>query len=726
MFESELRQAMAEDSARLAAAPGLVEQVVRLSRRRRRTRHGIVAVVTALALALAGWALGLRDEQRVATTPSTTGTLDDVQVRHLPPGLGEPVQGRSGEGELLAGTLTWSAGADMVRVSRYGETGDLDTPGLMAGGRRTSTRGREARISADGTDLVWTERPGVLLRVTVGGNLAAETRMIAEELLMTDPTGPAGGVVEGMRVSYLPPRVHLEGVMTRSDGETAKTWTGAGDRRVTLISVRGQHAASLKELAAWSAGDWGDGIRTTVNGKPGYRDGQGSLMVGHGRLWLQEPGLGFVLKVSDNLEPEIDRITEGISPVPASRDLPASFEGLTVTHLPPGFSAGADGGLDGLGRWWNRAGSWISIEVVRGERARTVKRLSEVSWGTDERFLDLTGTIVDGHRALTGRVVGAGGAPKGRMSLWTVRPGYGVRVHVSDDLANDLMAVAKGIRVAGVERQGEREVDGIRIDPLGMTRVSTTAGLAEYSTSTTGLWRAGGDELRVEVHRGRLDTEDWVEGRLGVRVAGTARVGPGDRIRAVVPGGRREVWRVDEGLAVVVTASRDIDRAMKGLRVPRTGSVPRMPERDPSMEPVNGTACDGRSATLPPSGEALPGRQAVRGVQVAGRSEETPLTESYPLGASFSAFDGIVTKGRVYGYTWTRPGTSDRLSVGVVCGVGALDGMVEGAEPAVLRGRPAVTWSRGGSTYAMWLERPGVAVFGGGNGEDGFPQLDVW
>ncbi|MEU7898346.1 hypothetical protein AB0B45_36480 [Nonomuraea sp. NPDC049152] len=726
MFESELRQAMAEDSAHLAAASDLVDQVVLLSRRRRRTRHRVVAVVAAVALALAGWVLVPRDEQQVATTPSTTGSLDDVEVRHVPAGLGKPVQGSSGDGALLAGTLTWSSGDDLVRVSRYGRTGDPDTRGLMVGTTWTSIRGRTARISDDGRDLLWAERPGLLLRVTVGANHIDEVRTIAEELLMTDPTGPAGGVVEGMRVSYLPPRVHLAGVMKRSDGETAKTWTGAGDRRITLISVRGEHAASLDELAAWSAGEWGNGTRTTVNGKPGYRDGPGSLMVGHGRLWLQKPGLGLVLKVSDNLVPEIDRILAGITPMISTPGLPESFEGLTVTHLPPGLTRTGDAGMDGLGKWWNRDGSSVMVEVVRGERARTLNNLADVSWDTSERFTRLKKTTVGSFPALVSDVVTGEGGPRSRMVLWTVRPGYGVRVQVSDDLVNDLMAVARGIRVAEVKQRGDQELDGIGIDTLGMTRASTTAGLEEDSSVTTGVWRSGGDELRVEVHRGRLDAGDWVKDRLGVRVAGVTEVGPGDRIRAVVPGGRREVWRVDWGLAVVVTASRDIDRVTKSLRVTEVRSEPRVPQRDPSVKPVNGTTCDARSATLPPSGEALSERQAVRGVWFIGRPEGAPMAESFPLGESFSAFDGLVTKGRVYGYTWIRTGTSDRLTVGVVCGVRTLDGMVKGAEPAVLRGRPAITWSRGDYTYAMWLERPGVAVFGGGNSEEGLPQLDVW
>ncbi|MET9341444.1 hypothetical protein [Nonomuraea sp. NPDC003804] len=445
MFESSLRQAMAEDTAHLAAAPDLAERVVRRSLRRRRTRHAIAAVVTATALALAGWVLAPR-EQRVATTPSTTGRLDDVVVRHVPPGLGEPVQGHSGEGRLLAGTLTWGSGADLVRVSRYGGADGLDTPGLMAGGQLTSTRGRQAKISPGGTDLLWSERQGLLLRVTVGANHVAEVRTIAEELQVTDPTGPAGGVVEGLRVSYLPSRLHLESVTMRSDGETAKTWTGAGERQITLTVVRGRHAASLDELAAWSAGDWRNGTRTTVNGRPAYRNGARSRLTG--RLWLQEPGVGVVLRMSENLEPEIDRVLAGIVPVPATRGLPLRFEGLTVTHLPPGFTAGQDGGMDGRGRWWTRAGSSVLVEVVKGERARTPQDLAHVSWPTSERFSGLRRTTVGSRPALVGDIVTGTGLSRGRMVLWTARPGYGVRVQVSDDLVNDLMAVARGIQVA--------------------------------------------------------------------------------------------------------------------------------------------------------------------------------------------------------------------------------------------------------------------------------------
>lgn len=687
---------MAEETAHLLAVPDLTEQVVRRSHRRRRTRAKALAVATALAIlctGIGGYVM-TRDRDQVAAT-TTLARLDDVMVRYLPPDLGRPTQGSMGD----AGTLTWGSADDLVRVTRYGASPTPDPATLMPDGAPFTIRGRPGRISPNGTDLLWREWPGLLLRVTVGANHTGDLGRIAEGLRMWDPTD---GTLAGIRVSYLPPTVHLAAPAT---GATRK-WTGADGKQITLTAVQ---ASSLEEVMTWGRGHLNleRGQATKVNGKPGYES-----RTGDARLWLQGPGQGFILTVSDSLLPETNRILAGITPLPPTPGLPTTFEGITVTHLPPGLQPAGTGALDGIGMNWGGGGE-VRIEVVRGDHAKTLDTLKNVSWPTNERFADLRRTTVNRTPGLTGRIQG-GDTPRGHMTLWVARPGYGIRVHVSDALAGELPAIAAGVTVNPPPPPRSDEVDGIRLGhlPEGLTRENTTrAG----ETSTTGTWRdAEGRELRVEVHRGGPSTRYWIRESLGVPTAVTT-LGEGDRVRVAGPGWTRELWLVDGGLAIVVTTNTDLDRVMKGLRIKERRPEPKRVNRDQGV-PVNGSLCDARSTTPPPPGKALPARRSVRGLWFTDRPKT--LTR----GAGFTTFDGLVPSGemRIYGYTWTRPGSPTRLSAGVVCGVqtsGQLAALVPGAQPAVLRGKPALTWARQGALYAMWLERPGAAVFSGGTAD---------
>jgi hypothetical protein len=69
------------------------------------------------------------------------------------------------------------------------------------------------------------------------------------------------------------------------------------------------------------------------------------------------------------------------------------------------------------------------VEVVRGLRARNLQSLRTVTWPTNEQLFDVHETAVRGIRAFEGRVLSVDRSmDKGRMLLWVIRPGLGVRI----------------------------------------------------------------------------------------------------------------------------------------------------------------------------------------------------------------------------------------------------------------------------------------------------------
>lgn len=442
MLEQELRQAMAEDTVGLHAAPDLHHQVVRRSRRRSRVRRramSAVAAVVLVATGLSGYFL-TRPTEQVAVPPPAV--VDSVEVRHLPPGLGTPRAERVTDDRLTGLALIWPS--DAVRITVYRNT-KIRTQEDFARlpGRPVLVRDRPGLISATGTDLLWLEQAGFLLRVTVDAAHANELRPIADGLY---PQDPARGLFEGMRVGHLPDGLHLAGVSYDAEqGIRIKTWTGDGGA-FTLAAYRDRAIRDEASLTRWAAIDrhLRLGRPTGVNGMIVHPSADGSS-----RVWMGVAGQAFVLTGTENLEPELDRVMSGIEPVeqPDRRD----FEGLDVGFIPRHLES--DGELrplyDGKGLSWTDGGErWMRVEVVKGRRARTLDDLEEISWPDGERLTGVRATTTKHQRALAGRVVAGDGTPRGRMILWVVRPGYGVRVHVSDAVtADDLQGVLDGIVV---------------------------------------------------------------------------------------------------------------------------------------------------------------------------------------------------------------------------------------------------------------------------------------
>src|SRR5437868_4274258 len=202
-----------------------------------------------------------------------------------------------------------------------------------------------------------------------------------------------------------------------------------------------------------------------------------------------------------------------IRPLPTSRastlstaGLPLTFEGITVTRLPAGLQLIGPRYDTGTTMVWSDAGRWVHVEVVRGGRAENLDTLKRYDGATSEDFVLERRTTVNGAPALAGRIENDA-ASYGQMTLWLPRPGYGLRVMVSDDLAVQLPAIAKGIVVLPPPKRGDDEVDVFKLGhiPAGMTRVHDAVPPTDdlLWQSAGGLWRAkDGRELRVDVHRG--------------------------------------------------------------------------------------------------------------------------------------------------------------------------------------------------------------------------------
>ncbi|MEU4540703.1 hypothetical protein AB0G15_38315 [Streptosporangium sp. NPDC023825] len=462
--EQELRLAMVEETAALGAPPGLAHRVVQGARRGRRARTTAVALVAAAVLAAAVPAyLTVRDRSGVASPTQAVG-VDGVKVGYLPAGLGAPVLERADAGGLRGTGATWGSGDDFVRVTVYRDpafhTGGAErvlggikgTPETLPGVLAVQVRGRGAFTRAERDDLVWEERPGLVLRVTVGARHRDDLRRIAGGLIPKDPTG---GVFQELRVTYVPPGLYLKTPFSVVDqtGWAELGWGGDGGASVRLLAVRGVSAADAEALLTWARTRQKLSAATPekVRGKPGYRaaGGAGGASQTRMRLWLERPGLGYVVAVNQGLETTLDRIVKGLVPAepsPASGKPSTSGDAVdhvTVAYLPPGLRRVA-GETTRLGKGWSaKAGRWsdgsrdVEVTVIRGAVLHSSQWADEFLRG-EKRESARTRRPPMGIRT-TG--------PDGRRGIFFESPEVAVHVKVDPALAGELDRIAAKIRV---------------------------------------------------------------------------------------------------------------------------------------------------------------------------------------------------------------------------------------------------------------------------------------
>ncbi|WP_436762763.1 hypothetical protein [Streptosporangium sp. V21-05] len=465
--EHELRLAMVEETSALGVPPGLAHRVVQGARRERRARTAAVALVAAavLAAAVPGYLI-VTDRSGVASPTRAVG-VDGVKVGYLPPGLGAPVVGRADAGGLRGTGATWGAGEDLVRVTVYRDPafhvggaervlgGIRGTPETLPGVLAVRVRGRGAFTRAEGDDLVWEERPGLVLRVTVGARHRDALRRIAGGLVPKDPTG---GVFQGLRVTYVPPGLYLKSPFSVVDptGWAELGWSGDDGASIRLLAVRGVSAADAETLLTWARTRQNLSTATPekVRGKPGYRaDGGGGDAAGASatrmRLWLERPGLGYVVTVNRGLATTLDRIVKGLVPAePPSTSGKPSTSGNAVDHvalayLPPGLRRVA-GDATRLGEGWSaKIGRWsdgsrdVEVTVIRGVRLHDNRWVNEFLRG-ERRESARTRRPPMGIRT-TG--------PDGRRGIFFESPEVAVHVKADPALAGELDRIAAKVRV---------------------------------------------------------------------------------------------------------------------------------------------------------------------------------------------------------------------------------------------------------------------------------------
>ena len=466
VLEEELRRAMAEEVAALHVDPGLAHRVLRRSRRRAARVRGLAAVAAAVVVgagATVGYGQAWRSagEERAVGAATPPEPVEGMVLTYLPGELVGTRPVETGRGEFSAGPLrvratAWGPGEE-VRLLTY-RGAELADPVEALGdiqpeGTWTSVRGRTARQHADaGTaTLAWLERTGLAIRLTVAGKYAGDLRRIAEGVRVADPTGPAGGVFEGMRVGHLPPSLHLEGTGTTvapSGSSTYKRWTGANGAVMSLTALRGTGAHSLADLAAWARlGE--ERVRSmrevTVHGTTGYtgtvRDGKDRW---HVHLWLERPGLGFLLRVSEPLAGELDRVREGITPA-ETRVSGEQVDGIAVTHLPPGLTRGkSDETGEGDG-WSSVEGRWLAPSGKPRVRILIARGGGIFTSGFAERVLG-PGAEEAAIGGRTGRLAEAG---DGTRRFLVFGDGVAAVVTVHGSLAKEIDAIVRGLRLPG-------------------------------------------------------------------------------------------------------------------------------------------------------------------------------------------------------------------------------------------------------------------------------------
>ncbi|GAA4582575.1 hypothetical protein GCM10023194_17680 [Planotetraspora phitsanulokensis] len=387
--------------------------------------------------------------------------------------------------------------------------------------------------------------------------------------------------VDGVEVHYLPgdmgkpERLSLE---ERDRGGTIRLWgeglTWSEGDRFVQVSVYRPKDKITDVMDIWALNVLSDVDESTGN------QGFASTVDHTDRIWVAQPGVLLRVTTSVSMKGELDRIAKGLrvsrsSPStqptvarPRRAEDPRSFGGIRLGRLPDGFTAEqGDASMitDGIGRWFNRGGGSLSVEVVWGDTAHDLGSLREVTaWPTDERLVKVRETEVReiamrGTRALDGRVLSANGfGDKGRMLLWVIRPGLGVRIWASPDLVDTMPEIARGI--APIAPLKGDAVDEVRVPyvPEGLRLGTTRSATGPDWVMTARRWRSPDDPARqvsVEVYHGAaVENRDWAGGTAGVDAEPDVIGG----VEGMVWRSAREqrfAWREDTGLGVAVTVA---------------------------------------------------------------------------------------------------------------------------------------------------------------------------
>jgi hypothetical protein len=371
--------------------------------------------------------------------------------------------------------------------------------------------------------------------------------------------------LEGVRIGYIPEGLGVPQRLREQEEDVG------GDIRLHGKALRWQAGGDFVQVSAYRV----DGVMrdamdilamNVVDSPVEPRSIDDPVLSGDGTsaMWVADHRLVLEVKVSAGLKGERDRIVDGLRVTGWS----PAFAGLRVTYMPAGMwvSGTAGANLYALTRLWQgESGRHVSMEVVYGRAAATLEKL-RAAGPPQEVLTDVRPASVHGQPAYAGATGQAG-----RVLLWLVKPGIGVRVRGDHLPEGDLVRIAEGIQSPS-GGPGE-SVDGIAISLAGPDLRPGPVGTAMTPRwrSTTRRWIGpdGEDAVTVSIQRGAAvpSATWWSSVSRGEPKPATISGVQGMLLdTGASPSSRKFAWTPESGLAIVVTApADDLRRIVKDI-----------------------------------------------------------------------------------------------------------------------------------------------------------------
>ncbi|WP_157530716.1 hypothetical protein [Microtetraspora niveoalba] len=373
--------------------------------------------------------------------------------------------------------------------------------------------------------------------------------------------------LDGVRIGYIPEGLGAPQRLRAQEKDIE------GEIRLRGEALRWQAGSDFVQVSAYRTGGvihdaMGILALNVVDSPVEPRFSDDPVLSGDGTsaMWVADYRLVLKVTVSAALKGERDRIIGGLRLVGWS----PAFAGLRVTYMPAGMwvsRKGAD--PDALTRLWQgESGRRVSIEVVYGRAAATLEKL-RAAGPPQEVLTDVRPASVHGQPAYA-----AATGQAGRVLLWLVKPGTGVRVRGDHLPEGDLVRIAEGIQ-SPPESQGE-SVDGIAISLAGpdLRPGPVETAVAARWRSTTRRWIGpdGEDTVTVSIQRGAavLSSTWWRSVSRGEPKPATIAGVQGNLLdTGASTSSRKFTWTPEPGLAIVVTAPADeLRRIVKRIAAP--------------------------------------------------------------------------------------------------------------------------------------------------------------
>ncbi|MEV6159814.1 hypothetical protein AB0L53_56705 [Nonomuraea sp. NPDC052129] len=374
--------------------------------------------------------------------------------------------------------------------------------------------------------------------------------------------------VEGVRVQYIPKGLGAPRRLRAQETDQA------GQIRLRGEALRWQAGGAFVQVSVYRTDeimrDGMDILSLNVFRNPiePRRGGDPVLSAdGTAGMWVADHRLLLKVTVSADLKGERDRIAGGLRVTGWA----SAFAGLGITYMPAGMWIAGTSDTYGaaLNRLWQgESGRRVLVEVVYGRDAATLEKL-RAAVPPEEPLTEVRPASVHDLSAYAGATKQAG-----RVMLWLVKPGIGVRVRADHLPENELRRIAEGIQATPEGRSQSVDGIGVSFDVPNLRPGPVRTTLATGWRTATRRWTGRNDQdtVTVSVQRGaRVSSQDWWSSLSSGEAKPTTIAGRAGNLldRGASTTTRTFVWTPEFGLAIVVTApAGDLRRIVKGIAAP--------------------------------------------------------------------------------------------------------------------------------------------------------------